>query len=201
MNIASPMEATHPPSLKRNSPPTHPKPTGFHFVSGFGLITADFIMMNIASTKSINGSLRVFYNVAPAYCLGKGFLNLSTRSLFITFGCARLTQARTPRQAHHPHRAPNGIGLRSSAQMTPAQQQRPMASAWSFSLEPKSQLYAYDYLGPTTRHTHKNNNKTHPPQRPPPPKQPPPRKQLLSLTTKHTHNKDPHPQNNPPQQT
>jgi ABC-type multidrug transport system ATPase subunit len=57
-----------------------------NFLSGFGLLIADFVLMNIDSTKDINALLRPLYNLAPAYCLGKAFLTLATRSLFVTFG-------------------------------------------------------------------------------------------------------------------
>ena len=51
----------------------------FHFLSGFGLIIADFIMTSIGGqTADTDADLRNFYYLFPAYCLGRGFFSLST---------------------------------------------------------------------------------------------------------------------------
>ena len=61
----------------------------FHFLSGFGLIVADFIMTSIGgSTADVDADLRNLYYLCPAYCLGRGFFALSTRDAFSAFGIA-----------------------------------------------------------------------------------------------------------------
>ena len=45
---------------------------GFHFLTGFVLVLADFIMDRVNSTQSFNGTMRNFYRFFPAYCLGQG---------------------------------------------------------------------------------------------------------------------------------
>ena len=58
---------------------------GFYFLSGFGLIVADFIMSSIGGdTAATNAQLRGWYYLCPAYCLGRGFFTLSTRNAFAT---------------------------------------------------------------------------------------------------------------------
>jgi len=51
----------------------------FHFLTGFGMVVADFILANIESTKEIIKGLRHFFRIFPAYCLGQGFVTLATR--------------------------------------------------------------------------------------------------------------------------
>ena len=51
----------------------------FHFLTGFGMVVADFILENIESTKLIIVGLRHFFRIFPAYCLGQGFVTLATR--------------------------------------------------------------------------------------------------------------------------
>ena len=61
----------------------------FHFLSGFGLIIADFIMTSIGgSTADVDADLRNLYYLFPAYGLGRGFFALSTRDAFSAFGIA-----------------------------------------------------------------------------------------------------------------
>ena len=60
-----------------------------HFLSGFGLLIADFILMNIPKTQHLNDLIRPLYNLAPAYCLGKAFLTLATRHLVQSFGVSQ----------------------------------------------------------------------------------------------------------------
>ena len=56
---------------------------GFYFLSGFGLIIADFILSSIGGhTADANAKLRGWYYLCPAYCLGRGFFTLSTRDAF-----------------------------------------------------------------------------------------------------------------------
>ena len=58
----------------------------FHFLSGFGLLITDFILLTIGGqTRQIDTSLRAgFFPLFPAYCLGRGFFVLSTRNAFST---------------------------------------------------------------------------------------------------------------------
>ena len=58
----------------------------FHFLSGFGLIVTDFILFSIGgSTADVDKSLRAgLFPLFPAYCLGRGFFVLSTRTALAT---------------------------------------------------------------------------------------------------------------------
>ena len=56
----------------------------FHFLSGFGLVIADVIFVIVGGSaydvdKQLHSSV---YTLFPAYCLGRGFIVLSTRSAF-----------------------------------------------------------------------------------------------------------------------
>ena len=57
---------------------------GFHFISGFGLLITDFILLTIGGdTADVDTSLRAgFFPLFPTYCLGRGFFVLSTRDAF-----------------------------------------------------------------------------------------------------------------------
>ena len=70
----------------------------FHFISGFGLVIADTIFLIIGgSAYDTDRTLADWvYPLFPAYCLGRGFLTLTTRSL--------LTQV--PFGPHFHHEAP-----------------------------------------------------------------------------------------------
>ena len=54
----------------------------FHFISGFGLVIADTIFLIVGGgAEDVNKHLSNYvYPLFPAYCLGKGFLTLSTRA-------------------------------------------------------------------------------------------------------------------------
>jgi len=54
---------------------------GFHFLTGFGFVIADFILSSIDSTKSAAKALVYLFRFFPTFCLGQGFLNMSTREV------------------------------------------------------------------------------------------------------------------------
>jgi len=59
----------------------------FHFLSGFGLMIADFILSEVVEdTRDVSKSLKWIYRLFPAYNLGSGFYSLSTRQAFIEAG-------------------------------------------------------------------------------------------------------------------
>mmetsp|Transcript_71331 Transcript_71331/g.189760 ORF Transcript_71331/g.189760 Transcript_71331/m.189760 type:complete len:1192 (-) Transcript_71331:531-4106(-) len=59
----------------------------FYFLSGFGLVIANFILSSVVeSTRDISKSLQWVYRLFPAYNLGAGFYTLSTRSAFVQAG-------------------------------------------------------------------------------------------------------------------
>merc|ERR1740117_389742 len=59
----------------------------FHFVTGFGLVITNFILTAIGGGTAVaNKSLQPFFQLFPAYNLGKGFYTLSTRKAFDTLG-------------------------------------------------------------------------------------------------------------------
>ena len=51
----------------------------FHFVSGFGLVIANFILSFIDSTADANEQLQPLYRLFPAFCLGDAFYTLAMR--------------------------------------------------------------------------------------------------------------------------
>jgi ATP-binding cassette subfamily A (ABC1) protein 3 len=55
--------------------------SGIHFVTGFILTIASFIMATIESTAATNESLKPYYRLLPPYNLGEGLISLSTRQL------------------------------------------------------------------------------------------------------------------------
>ncbi|KAL1503435.1 hypothetical protein AB1Y20_011923 [Prymnesium parvum] len=60
----------------------------FHFLTGFGLVIADFILSEIDDTKDVSKYLKWLYRLFPAYCLGSSFYSLSTRQVFVQAGQA-----------------------------------------------------------------------------------------------------------------
>ena len=56
----------------------------FHFLTGFGFNVLDYVLSIFywkGNIRAINRSLRGLYRLFPAYCLGQGFFEMSTRSL------------------------------------------------------------------------------------------------------------------------
>jgi ABC-type multidrug transport system ATPase subunit len=56
--------------------------SGIHFMSGFVLVIASYILDHVPSTVGPNQSLKNFYRIFPSFNLGEGLINLSSLSLF-----------------------------------------------------------------------------------------------------------------------
>lgn len=51
----------------------------FHFVTGFGLVIANFVLSFIENTEHVNEQLQPVYRLFPAFCLGDSFYKMASR--------------------------------------------------------------------------------------------------------------------------